>query len=246
MSVDIAGVPVAVSSPIAAAEVLTNTAKELDTRGVAVHLVNAYSIALTQSDPAYRGFLVGSDCNLPDGKPLSWVGKLRTREFHQVRGPRLFEDMLSRGQSKRVRHYLLGSSPHTLQHLQTEISRRYPDALVVGAESPPFRALTENEISEQDERIRRSGAEIVWVGLGTPKQDFEVERIAANLAVIAVAVGAAFDFLAGSKPEAPRWMSAVGCEWVFRLATEPRRLWKRYLIGNALFVFSVMKNGIRR
>lgn len=213
------------------------------TAGVAVHLINAYSIALTRSDKRYADLLENSLCNLPDGKPLSWVGRVLRRDFRQVRGPELFENLLHHGQTQGLRHYLLGASPETLVLLQKEIGRLYPSALVVGAESPPFRPLSESEIKEQDERIVRSRADVVWVGLGTPKQDFEVERIAQNIPVVAIAVGAAFDFLAGSKREAPKWMSPLGIEWIFRLMTEPRRLWRRYLVGNLVFIGAVLRGG---
>jgi N-acetylglucosaminyldiphosphoundecaprenol N-acetyl-beta-D-mannosaminyltransferase len=108
--------------------------------------------------------------------------------------------------------------------------------VLAGAESPPFRDLTDDEKREQDERIRASGADIVWVGLGTPKQDFEVERLVETMPVLAAAVGAAFDFTAGTVKPAPEWMQRNGLEWAHRFASEPRRLWRRYLIGNVEFV----------
>ena len=111
----------------------------------------------------------------------------------------------------------------------------------MGAESPPFRELSATELKEQDERIRSSGATCVWVGLGTPKQDYEVSRLAAALPVTALAVGAAFDFLAGSVPQAPRWLQRSGLEWCYRLAREPKRLAKRYLWGNPRFLLSVAR-----
>lgn len=240
-TVDIAGLPLSISNPHDAFERLASVAKAPQSTGLAVHLINAYSIALAQSDKVYGGILKNSRCNLPDGKPLSWVGRLLSRGFHQVRGPQLFENLLAHGQNYGLRHYLLGASPETLALLRSEIGQRYPKALVVGAESPPFRPLTHSELAEQDERVIQSRADVVWVGLGTPKQDFEVERIAQNIPVVAVAVGAAFDFLAGSKPEAPKWMSPLGIEWVFRLLTEPRRLWRRYLVGNLVFIGAVLR-----
>ena len=106
----------------------------------------------------------------------------------------------------------------------------------MGMESPPFRDLSKVELLEQDERIRRSRATMVWDGLGTPHQDFEVQRLAAHLPVAALAVGAAFEFIAGTKPQAPLWMQRSGVEWVFRLASEPKRLARRYLWGNSVFL----------
>ena len=116
----------------------------------------------------------------------------------------------------------------------------------MGAESPPFRELTPTEQSEQDDRIRASGANLVWIGLGTPKQDWEAARIAARLPVVALAVGAAFDFLSGAKTQAPVWMQRSGTEWLYRLGTEPRRLSQRYLWGNPRFVRAAWRDRPRR
>ena len=139
-------------------------------------------------------------------------------------------------------HYLLGGSGQTLPQLREQIAARWPQARVVGAESPPFRPLTDAEARAQDDRIAASGAQIVWVGLGTPKQDWEVQRLAARLPVVAMAVGAAFDFLAGAKPQAPAWMQRTGTEWLYRLASEPRRLARRYAWGNPRFVYAAVRD----
>lgn len=129
-----------------------------------------------------------------------------------------------------------------LVKLQQNLEARFPGVEIVGTYSPPFRSLSEAELDAQDELILRSGADIVWVGLGTPKQDHEVRRLADSLHVTACAVGAAFDFTAGTKREAPKWMTRVGLEWTFRLISEPRRLWKRYLIGNFVFLAAIIRN----
>ncbi|RDV08111.1 glycosyltransferase [Arthrobacter sp. RT-1] len=203
-----------------------------------VHLVNAYTVALAENEPLYRQALSGTALNLPDGKPVAWASALRRQKPHltQVRGPTLFVDVFRLGAPLGLKHYLLGSTPEVLAQLVRELERRYPNVKIVGAESPPFRPLTQDELNRQDARISDSGAHIVWVGLGTPKQDFEVERLASNVTALPIAIGAAFDFIAGSKTEAPAWMIRMGLEWVFRLATEPRRLWRRYLLGNLLFI----------
>ncbi len=201
-----------------------------------VHLVNAYTAALADRDRSFKDLLNRSEANFPDGRPLALIARRTSNRIGQVRGPSLFEDVLELGQEQSIRHYLLGGSPRTLSLLRENIQRRFPMATIVGAASPPFRDLTDVERAAQDEEIRQSGAQIVWVGLGTPKQDIEASRIASNLPVLAVAIGAAFDFLAGTKTEAPRFLSLLGLEWAFRLATEPRRLWRRYLFGNARFL----------
>ena len=216
----------------------------------AVHFANAYTIALADKDPEYASLFEAPEAlNLTDGMPVAWVGRRaysRTaQQWPRVYGPDVMEAVLARDTG--LRHFLLGGSPETLTRLQQVIGRRFPAARIVGAESPPFRTLSPREVLEQDQRIRDSGAQIVWVGLGTPKQDLEVQRLAAGLPVVAMAVGAAFDFIAGTKPQAPVWMQRTGTEWAYRLAREPRRLSKRYLWGNPRFLLAAARNpGLRK
>ena len=166
--------------------------------------------------------------------PVVWANRLLHRGLDvpadRVRGPDLFLDVFDGGQAAGLRHYLLGSTPTCSRRWCARWASASP-AHVVGSESPPFRALTEAERDAQAERIRASGAQVVWVGLGTPKQDWECARLRARLPAVFVAVGAAFDFAAGTKSSAPRWMQDHGLEWVHRLGTEPRRLWRRNLFG---------------
>lgn len=216
----------------------------LGIRGTAkhVHLVNAYTIALASQSDAYRECLQQGSVNLPDGKPLAWASKLfgQVPTLRQVRGPQLFLDAFEVGQSSGLKHFLLGSTEDVLSKLHQNLVKRFPDAEIAGMESPPFRSLTPDEYAAQDARILRSGAQIVWVGLGTPKQDFEARRLADTTGLVAVAVGAAFDFAAGTAREAPLWVRRLGFEWLFRLLSEPRRLWRRYLFGNLAFIRSVI------
>lgn len=216
----------------------------------AVHFANAYTIALADSDPAYAGLFGASQAlNLTDGMPVAWVGQraygYSKDQWPRVYGPDVMEAVLSRDTG--LRHYLLGGSEQTLTTLKQAIAGRFPKAVIAGAESPPFRSLSPAEVDAQDWRIRDSGAQIVWVGLGTPKQDWEVARLASELPVVALAVGAAFDFIAGTKSQAPVWMQRSGTEWVYRVVSEPRRLTKRYLWGNPRFLRAAARNpGLRR
>ncbi len=211
--------------------------------GVAVHFANAYTVALADSDAAYAELLADpGSVVFTDGVPVAWVGRRGypevAGEWVRVYGPDVMEAVLDRSGFDGPRHYLLGASPETLSALRAAIEGRWPSAVVVGSESPPFRALTDEERVEQDHRIADSGATHVWVGLGTPKQDWEVARLARQLPVVALAVGAAFDFLAGNKPQAPIWVQRSGLEWAFRLGSEPRRLARRYLWGNPRFLLA--------
>jgi N-acetylglucosaminyldiphosphoundecaprenol N-acetyl-beta-D-mannosaminyltransferase len=217
--------------------------------GVPVHFCNAYNVALADSDPAYRDLVNAGAMVFSDGTPVVWAGRrlhppLASR-WTRVYGPDVMEGVLSASDASGPRHYLLGSTPQTLAQLQSSIAARWPSALVVGGESPPFRAMTPNELAERDFRVRSSGATLVWVGLGTPKQDHEVARLAASLPVVALAVGAAFDFLAGTVSQAPPWMQRSGLEWSYRLAQEPGRLARRYLWGNPRFVAAVVRQRFR-
>jgi N-acetylglucosaminyldiphosphoundecaprenol N-acetyl-beta-D-mannosaminyltransferase len=207
-------------------------------------LVNSYTFALADTEPAYKSLLVQSGVNLPDGKPLvTALNRLdrRGQPFGQVRGPSFFVKCLDEGRAQGVRHLFLGGSSELLESLKVAVDRRLPGTQIVGMISPPFRALTDTERSDQDSEIRASDAHVVWVGLGTPRQDFEAQRICDTLGVTTAAVGAAFDFVAGTKPEAPEWIRRMSLEWVFRLMSEPRRLWRRYLFGNTRFLMLVMR-----
>jgi N-acetylglucosaminyldiphosphoundecaprenol N-acetyl-beta-D-mannosaminyltransferase len=220
--------------------------------GVAVHFANAYTVALADSDPRFAQLLARpGSVAFTDGVPVAWVGRRAYPElagtWDRVYGPDVMQAALEASTADGPKHYLLGSSPGTLASLRDQIALRWPEAAVVGAESPPFRPLSVAEVRAQDARIRDSGATIVWVGLGTPKQDAEVARLAGELPVVAMAVGAAFDFLAGVKPQAPLWMQRSGTEWAFRLASEPRRLARRYLWGNPRFLLAAARTpGLRR
>jgi N-acetylglucosaminyldiphosphoundecaprenol N-acetyl-beta-D-mannosaminyltransferase len=224
------------SSPDRACELVVSLAKK-QTRAH-VHLSNAYTVALADKSLEYRRVLASPAINFPDGKPLSWVSSIKRQspKLAQVRGPQLFLDVFDRGRAHSVSHFLLGATPEVLIALQSNLERLYPGVRIAGVESPPFRKLTSSELDAQDRRISESGAEIVWVGLGTPKQDVEAQRLVESLSVVAVAVGAAFDFTAGTLKQAPPWMTKLGLEWTYRFMKEPRRLWKRYVFGNARFL----------
>jgi len=213
--------------------------------GHAVHLCNSYVLSLAARDDDYADVLNGADLNLPDGMPLVWLAHrmgFTVSANERPRGTDVLMRAVETGGSQ-IKHYLYGSTPDVVDALAARL-RSVPGVEIVGVESPPFRALTAGEEDLLVERIRSTGANMVWVGIGTPRQDVFVVRLRDRLPATLVAVGAAFDFLAGSKKEAPRWVQNVGMEWAYRFASEPRRLWKRYLIGNARFMAGVARQGL--
>jgi len=151
------------------------------------------------------------------------------------------------GQDRGYRHYFYGGTEAALEKLVMALKQTYPKINIVGQYSPPFRPLNPEELKQVIDNINKSQADILWVGLGSPKQDFWIKENRDKLNVsVMVGVGAAFDFLSGANKQAPRWMQKTGLEWLFRLACEPKRLWRRYIIGNPRFVYLLIKHCFKR
>lgn len=184
----------------------------------------------------------------PDGMPLVWLSRLYGHNHvERVYGPDLMLALCER--SVEHKHFFYGGGEGVPDLLAVRLGERFPRLRVVGTYSPPFRALTESEDESVVKMINGAEPDIVWVGLGTPKQELWMADHRNKLdAPVLIGVGAAFDFLAGLKRQAPRWMQRAGLEWFFRLMCEPRRLWRRYLINNPLFVVYVLLqlSGLRR
>ena len=184
----------------------------------------------------------------PDGMPVVWLAKLKgCRDIERTYGPDLMLEVCNHGQDLGLRHFFYGGTADTLEKLQERLRGLYPQILIVGSYAPSFQPVGWQEDAAVIDRINKSEADILWVGLGSSKQDFwmEMHRPMLNASVI-VGAGAAFDFCSGVKPQAPRWMMACGLEWFFRLCSEPGRLWRRYLIGNSLFIYYVIKDLFRK
>jgi N-acetylglucosaminyldiphosphoundecaprenol N-acetyl-beta-D-mannosaminyltransferase len=209
-------------------------------RSCQVHLCNAYTMSLVDTDEQMRAALLDSDLNLADGTPVAWLGRHRGMQG-PVRGAELVGEVVRQGNGH-VHHYLYGGKEGVADLMAAELTRLVPGASVVGTECPPFRPLTDQDLSGLAERVRASGANVLWIGLGTPRQDYLVHTLAPLLSIPVVPVGAAFDFWSGAIREAPRILQGTGLEWVYRLAKEPRRLWRRYLIGNPRFLLSAWRH----
>jgi N-acetylglucosaminyldiphosphoundecaprenol N-acetyl-beta-D-mannosaminyltransferase len=215
-----------------------------------VNVCTVHTIMECQRDARLRAAVNGSGLSTPDGMPLVWLNLLRGhRHVSRVYGPDLMLALCERSKATGVRHFFYGGRPGVADQLARRLQDRFPGLQVAGTYAPPFRPADAPEDREVLDRIDASGADIVWVGLGTPKQDYWVSRHRGLLeAPVLVAIGAAFDFHAGLLPQAPRWMQRSGLEWLFRLVHEPRRLAFRYLVYNPLFVLKVALQfaGMRR
>jgi N-acetylglucosaminyldiphosphoundecaprenol N-acetyl-beta-D-mannosaminyltransferase len=185
----------------------------------------------------------------PDGMPLVWLGRSSHRHVSRVYGPDLMLAELGRSVSSGHRHFFYGGASGVGERLQQKMVARFPGLQIAGVIEPPFASLDELATTDVASRINDSGADVVWVGIGSPKQERWMARMRPLLkAPVLVGVGAAFDFHSGSVRQAPRWMQRSGLEWAYRLATDPRRLWRRYLVDNPWFLWALalQKLGLRR
>jgi N-acetylglucosaminyldiphosphoundecaprenol N-acetyl-beta-D-mannosaminyltransferase len=199
---------------------------------------DVHGIVRSQHDEELRRIHNRAGLVTPDGMPLVWLCRSRGhRRVERVYGPDLLLAACEASLGRGWRHFLYGGAEGIAGRLASRLRERFPGLAIVGTYTPPFRPLTAEEDREVIEQIERSHADIVWVGLSTPKQEewmaVHVERVAAP---VLIGVGAAFDFHSGLKKQAPKWVQGSGMEWFFRLVTEPRRLAKRYLINNPTFL----------
>lgn len=197
-----------------------------------------------QDDPAVMDALRGADMVTADGMPLVWLQ--RAEGFHdagRVYGPDLLLALCELTATEDARHYFLGGEPGVAEKLAAALRAKFPDITISGYSAPSVSGTVETADPDLIERINAARADVVWVGLGAPKQDLWMCRYRPHLdASLLIGVGAAFDFIAGTKRQAPRWMRSVGLEWLFRLLNEPGRLWRRYLIYNSRFVYAIFRD----
>ena len=202
-----------------------------------VAISNVHVVVSAWRDLAYRTVVNGADMATPDGAPVAWMlRRLGFASQPRISGPDLTWALCERCAAENLPVYFYGSTEPTLAALEQRLQAAFPTLIIGGLESPPFRTLTAEEDAAAVERINASGAGIVFVGLGCPKQERWMAEHRGRVNAVMIGVGAAFDFHAGKVKRAPRWMRDNGLEWLHRLASEPRRLWKRYLVTNSLFV----------
>ncbi len=203
-----------------------------------VCITGVHGVMESQRDPALKHIHNAAGMVTPDGMPMVWMNKLRgNSHVTRVYGPDLMLAVCEESVKKGHKHFFYGGAEGVADLLKQRMEEKFPGIQVVGTYCPPFRPLTAEEDQKLIEQINASGADIVWVGLSTPKQERWMSGHIGKLdAPVMVGVGAAFDFHAGLKKQAPKFIQHSGFEWLFRMITEPKRLWKRYMINNPLFI----------
>lgn len=246
--VNVLGVRVSAINMPMAVETLDNWIASREPHYVCV--TNVYGVMESQRDTVLREIHNSAGLVTPDGMPLVWISRLRgQRHVSRVYGPDLMLAMCERSLARGYRHYLYGGAAEVPAKLAARLQSRFPGLKVAGMHSPPFRSLSADEDEQVTRLINQAAPDIVWVGLGTPKQErWMAAHVGKLTAPVLIGVGAAFDFHAGVKRQAPPVIQRCGFEWLFRLATEPQRLWRRYLINNPRFIIAVamQMTGLRR
>jgi len=206
-----------------------------------VCVTGVHGVMESHRDSSLRQIHNAAGLVTPDGMPLVWLSHLKGfRHVERVYGPDLMLALCEHSLTTGYRHFLYGGAEGVPDQLAANLKQRFPGLQIVGTYSPPFHALSKLEDEWVVEMINQAHPDIVWVGLSTPKQEYWMGAHVGRLtAPVLIGVGAAFDFHAGSKTQAPRWMQRSGLEWLFRLSQEPRRLWRRYLLSNSLFLYNV-------
>lgn len=215
-----------------------------------VCVTGVHGICEAQSDPAFRSILNHAFLNTPDGMPTVWLGRAAGfREIGRVYGPDLLLEVCQASEASGWRHYFYGGGEGTADALAVTLVGKFPHLQIAGTFTPPFRPLTPEEFADLQNRVVAARPDIFWVGLSTPKQEKFMSATLAELQVpVMIGIGAAFDLISGRVKQSPRWIQRSGFEWLYRLLIEPRRLWRRYLRNNPLFVWLVFlqKAGLRR
>ena len=205
---------------------------------------NVHTTVMSYDDAKYCAVQNGGIMAIPDGGPLSSVGRKRGfSEMRRTTGPDYMKEILKISNKEGYRHFFYGSTEETLKKLQRTLKRSYSDVQVAGMFSPPFRTLSAKEDEEVVRMINESNADFVWIGLGAPKQECWMAEHQGKIKGFMIGVGAAFDYEAGNIVRAPQWMQKTNLEWLYRLIQEPKRLFKRYFYTNTKFIWNALIRG---
>lgn len=242
-AVNIMGVNIAAVDMTCLLEYVTETADRGIRKGY-LCAANVHNTVMAYENSDHREILNGAALTFPDGGPLASLG--RKRGFPQMRrtaGPDLLNEILKISAAHGWRHFFYGSTPQTLARMRKNLEVNFPDVMIAGMISPPFRPLTEDEDDAVVQRINAAKANFIWVGLGAPKQEQWMAEHQGKTEGLMFGVGAAFDFLAGNVNRAPLWMREHNLEWAYRLGQEPRRLFGRYFRTNLKFILEAVIRG---
>ncbi|HSJ28840.1 MAG TPA: WecB/TagA/CpsF family glycosyltransferase [Acidimicrobiia bacterium] len=246
---DVVGIPISMTSMPEVVALLATPPRD---RAAVIAVCNVHSVMSARRDPVLGAAIREATIATPDGMPLVWAIRAGARpDQARVAGPDLIVEALRGGVETGLRHFFYGTTPETLDALRSAIRGIDERVEVVGMLSPPFGPVTEDMVERDSAVIAASDPQVVWVGLGMPKQELWMAQAASRLpGTTLVGVGAAFDILAGNQPRAPEWMQSAGLEWLFRLAHEPRRLWRRYVWNNPAFLVllsgQILRSRLRR
>jgi N-acetylglucosaminyldiphosphoundecaprenol N-acetyl-beta-D-mannosaminyltransferase len=241
---DVLGVPVAATDLSQTAALLRVWASD----GVAriVTAPDVSNVVRSQDDVRLLEIHRSAAMVVPDGTPLVWLGLLKGHSVSRVCGPDLMDYVMREREAPLLRHYLYGGRPGVVEQLRDSFRRKYPSVQIVGAGTPPFRSLTTLELAAVAHSVNSSGADLVWIGISSPKQEYLMSELAPLVGATLIGVGAAFDFHSGRIRRAPVLMQRIGMEWFHRLVSEPSRLWRRYLVMAPRFLFLVLRSSFTR
>ena len=243
-SYDVLGVPVTVTTPALTAQAIERWAA--DDKGRFICLRDVASLMAIRDDPAIAPLHSDASVVTPDGRPLAEWGRLKGLPVEQTSGYDLFDAVCRRSPESGLRHYIYGGQEGVAQQLAQIMRDRFPGIAVVGVETPPDGDAGAENTAATLARIRASAADVVWVGLSSPRQDVWMWENHRSLPQTLIGIGAAFDFHTGRKTRAPRIVRAMMLEWLYRLLAEPRRLWRRYLLHLPRFIWAALREeGLR-
>jgi len=207
-----------------------------------VCICNVHSVVTTTRDSSFKNIINAADMSTPDGAPIAWTLRhFGFRGQQRINGPDLMWRYLAEAERRGQSVFFYGSTAETLQKLQAAALLQFPALRIAGAYAPPFRPLSAEEDAAEVEMIHRSGAQVVFVGLGCPKQEKWMAAHRGRIRAVMIGVGAAFDYHSGTVRRAPLWWQEHGLEWLYRLASDPQRLLKRYMVTNTLFIIGLSR-----
>jgi len=238
-------IPVDVGSIASISQKIIQRADNPENHGGYVCVANVHMLSVAHENPKFRSVMKKADLTIADGIPLVWTQKLKGHHHaERVCGPDLMLELCQLASIHKLSIFLLGGSPHTLQLLTQKLGQLFPNLKIAGTYSPDLLPPEPELDLPLTEKINSSGASLLFVGLGCPKQEFWCASHAHYLKPLSIGVGAAFDFHAGTKKRPPIFIQQCGLEWLYRLISEPRRLWKRYLISNSIFLYLSVRDFI--